>query len=494
MRATWRLPLLVRLSTPALQLLIATAAVSLLSLAAAAYGQPATAFGTVRVLLATEQQQVEVEAAGAHSGYVDGVRRFTTAASLSWPLTMADGELRGDGSAIGKTLLIRMDSGLLEFGGRRYRGALRLSATTEGIEVVNVLDIESYLRGVVPSEMAASWPLEALKAQAVAARSYTLTSLDPSARYDLCATDECQVYKGVATEHPRSDAAIAATAGIVVSYQGATARTYYHADSGGMIASSQEVWGGALPYLVARADAPTSTPHRAWVYRLDAAIVGASMNAAGVGVGTVQGLRVIRLSESGRVVELQVNGTNGSQVLRGSQLTGMARGWGLRSTRFTVQSGLTVRGDGWGHGVGMSQYGARALALAGAQVREGLSLAHEAGIERLATMDRPRSVLVAATGGSAIVAEVLELLAEPGSPVPVQAPYHPLNSLSSPAVAVRMRPRRPMRARAVISNVRCVTLAPRGSIFRISPLRWPTSSITRPSPPAPASSDPTAPA
>src|SRR5690606_14905545 len=115
-----------------------------------------------------------------------------------------------------------------------------------------------------------------------AARSYTLTSLAPSASYDLCATVDCQVYRGVEVEHPRTDTAIAATAGVVVTYGGATARTYYHADSGGMIASSQEVWGSALPYLVARADAPTSTPHRAWVYRLDPAVVGASMEAAGL--------------------------------------------------------------------------------------------------------------------------------------------------------------------------------------------------------------------
>src|SRR5690606_31588277 len=148
------------------------------------------------------------------------------------------------------------------------------------------------------------WPLEALKAQAVAARSYTMTSLDPAGRYDLCATDECQVYRGVETEHPRTDAAIAETAGIVVSYAGVTARTYYHADSGGTVASSAEVWGAATPYLLARADARASTPHRAWQARLDGAAVGRALAAAGVDVGQVNGLRVVSLSESGRVREL----------------------------------------------------------------------------------------------------------------------------------------------------------------------------------------------
>jgi stage II sporulation protein D len=318
----------------------------------------------VRVLLDTTST-LTVGATGAHTGSVDGVPRFSTAAALDWPVVASDGQLYVDGARIGSRLLLEADGSFLRVNGNRYRGAIRLQAQGDQIQVVNILDMESYLRGVVPSEMSALWPMEALKAQAVAARSYTLVSLDPQADYDLCATVDCQVYRGVEVEHPRTDSAVAATAGVVVTYGGAAARTYYHADSGGMIASSQEVWGSAVPYLVARADAVTTTPHRSWQSRLDAAVVGASMDAAGLGVGTVQGLRVVRLSESGRVLELEVTGTAGSRVVRGAQLTAMARGWGLKSTRFSVQGGLTVRGDGWGHGVGMSQYGARALAQAG---------------------------------------------------------------------------------------------------------------------------------
>lgn len=340
-----------------------------LTAVSSAFAQTTTAFGTVRVLLAVEPlatgEQLVVSAAGPHSGYVDGIRRFSTPAALAWPVSLADGVLLVDGREVGQTLLLKMDSGLLEFGGRRYRGALRLAVSGGRIEVVNVLDIESYLRGVVPSEMAASWPLEALKAQAVAARSYTLTSLDAGARYDLCATDECQVYKGVAAEHPRADAAIAATAGVVVSYDGVTARTYYHADSGGVVASSAEVWGSWSPYLLARTDAQANTPHRAWQVKLDGQAIGRSLAAAGYDLGTVTSMRVVALSESGRVSELEVVGSRGQRVLSGSQLTNQARGWGLKSMSFRVQGGLSVSGNGWGHGVGMSQYGARALANAG---------------------------------------------------------------------------------------------------------------------------------
>ncbi len=333
-------------------------------LATPALAQVGSGRDTVRVLLAVEPQ-VTVTAAGAHSGLVDGARRFSSPLALAWPVTQAGGQLYVDGSPVGESLTLRMDSGLIEYAGRRYRGGLRLRAVPGGVEVVNVLDVESYLRGVVPAEMSASWPLEALKAQAVAARSYTMTSLDPASDYDLCATQECQVYRGVAAEHPRTDAAIAATAGIVVTYGGATARTYYHADSGGKVASSAEVWGSWSPYLLARTDAQASTPHRAWQVRLDGQVVGSHLTAAGYDVGTVTALRVVSLSESGRVSELEVVGTRGARVLSGSLLTQQARGWGLKSMSFKVQGGLTVSGDGWGHGVGMSQYGARALATAG---------------------------------------------------------------------------------------------------------------------------------
>lgn len=318
----------------------------------------------VRVLLATAPS-VMVGADGAHRGSVDGVPRFATAFGLAWPVAARDGRLLVDGQAVGTRLTVEGDGSFVLFDGRRFRGAISLRADGDMVEVLNVLDIESYLRGVVPSEMSASWPMEALKAQAVAARSYTLASLDPGGRYDLCATVDCQVYRGVEAEHPRTDAAIAATAGVVVTYQGTTAKTYYHSDSGGVVASSQEVWGQPSPYLVAMQDVASSTPHRAWTYRLDPALVAASLRAVGVDVGTVQGVRVAALSESGRVSELEVHGTAGMRVLRGLRLRTLARGWGLRSMRFQVQGGLTVRGDGWGHGVGMSQYGARSLASSG---------------------------------------------------------------------------------------------------------------------------------
>ncbi len=329
----------------------------LLALACAATTQ---AQPLVRVLLADGVDAVDVAFDGPHRGAIDGAS-FETPFALVWPVRAQDGRLLVDGHDVGSTLDLAGDDGVT-WSGRRYRGTLRLLAEGQGLRVLNVLDLESYLRGVVPAEMQASWPREALRAQAVAARTYTLIHVDPARAYDVCATDECQVYRGRDAERPSTDAALTDTQGQVLTYAGDYARTYYHADSGGVIASAAEVWGGEIAYLQAFQDVESVGPHRVWTARLDPARIGASLGALGLGVGPVVRLGVLSTSASGRVIRAEVVGRDGRAVLDGASLRSALRGWGLKSTRFTMTGDLSVRGEGWGHGVGMSQYGARALA------------------------------------------------------------------------------------------------------------------------------------
>lgn len=336
----------------------ATLLALLATLLASAHAQP-----LVRVLLAEGSPDAVVAFAGPHRGAVDG-RPFATPFPLAWPVAAVGGRLLVDGHDVGQVLDLFGDDGVT-WDGRRYRGSLRLVADGDAVRVLNVVDLESYLRGVVPSEMMPSWPTEALRAQAVAARTYTLAYLDPEAAYDVCATDECQVYRGRDAEHPASDAAVADTAGEVLTFAGAIARTYYHADSGGVIASAAEVWGRDIAYLQAFQDVASDGPHAAWTVRLDGARLGASLRALGRDVGGVQRLVVLATSASGRVVRAEFVGSAGRTVLDGAALRSTLRGVGLKSTRFAMVGDLTARGEGWGHGVGMSQYGARALALQG---------------------------------------------------------------------------------------------------------------------------------
>lgn len=318
----------------------------------------------VRVLL-EETAALELHVPEAHTGLVDGVVRFRTDLPLTWPVEASGDNLLVDGSAIGRTLTFETGSGFVSWGGELYRGAISFVARDSRLLVINRLDLEDYLRGVVPAEMQASWPQEALKAQAIAARSYVLNSLEPQSDYDICATTHCQVYSGTALENPLSDQAIADTRGLVLTYGGTFARTYYHSDSGGVLASSSEVWGEDLPYLQARADVQADTPHRRWSFAIDPAQLASAVRAAGFEIGTPTGLTVLSFTASGRVDGLQVRGTSGTAQFHGNETTALLRGVGLKSTRLTVTGPLSVSGDGWGHGVGMSQYGARSLAHAG---------------------------------------------------------------------------------------------------------------------------------
>lgn len=334
-----------------------------LVLVVAVLGQ-AVAQTLVRVLLDERSGPVAVSMEGAHRGAFDG-RGFATPFSLAWPLVAVDGRVWVDGREVGRQVDLASDAGTVQWDGVRYRGSLRLLARGDTLVVLNVVELESYLRGVVPAEMQANWPLDALRAQAVAARTYTMVNLSATGTYDVCATADCQVYRGMAVEHPRTDQAIAETAGQVLTYEGAFARTYYHADSGGVIASSAEVWGMAIPYLSAFRDVGVVGPHSAWEARLDPAVVARHLAGAGYQVGTVQRVRVLGHSESGRVTGLEVTGSAGRVTLDPLTARRQARAWGLKSTLFQMTGDLSVRGAGWGHGVGMSQYGARALALQG---------------------------------------------------------------------------------------------------------------------------------
>jgi len=329
----------------------------LLSLLAGAQGQV-----LVRVLLA-DVATAAIRFDGPHRGSLDG-RPFETPLGLGWSAVAVGDRLWVDGRDAGRMLDLTSDDGF-NWGGRAYRGTVRLLADQGRVRVINALDLEAYLRGVVPAEMQASWPTEALRAQAVAARTYTLLHVDPRSDYDVCATVECQVYRGRSVEHPASDAAVTATAGEVLTYRGAFARTYYHADSGGVIASSAEVWGSEIPYLQAFQDVASGGPHASWTARLDPRGVAAHLAASGIQLGTLQRLRVLETSSSGRVVRAELVGSAGRAVLDGVRLRAQLRAWGLKSTRFVMTGDLVVRGEGWGHGVGMSQYGARTLALAG---------------------------------------------------------------------------------------------------------------------------------
>ena len=179
------------------------------------------------------------------------------------------------------------------FGGadRTYRGAIRVAAETGGLAAVNVLPLEDYLRGVVPSEMPSSWKPAALQAQAVAARSYALATAAPAGGlFDEFADTRSQAYGGILAERPETDAAIAATAGQILTYGGKVATTYFSSSSGGRTANVQEVFPNAqpTPYLVAVDDPyDAASPYHNWTLTLTGASIAHALGYGGTHLGAV---------------------------------------------------------------------------------------------------------------------------------------------------------------------------------------------------------------
>lgn len=214
--------------------------------------------------------------------------------------------------------------------GRPYRGQVEVAVVGSKLRVVNVVGLEAYLAGVVPDEVPPHWPAEALKAQAVVARSYALASRR-AGPFDLYADVRSQVYGGVAAEEPETTTAIGETAGQVLLYGGKVAQTFFFSTSGGRTASAADTWSGEpVPYLVSVEDPyDTASPHHTW------GPLGfpAAMLARKLGVkGRVLDVRS-EVNPSRRVNALTVVGEQGEKRLAGGEVRTRL---GLRSTWFRV--------------------------------------------------------------------------------------------------------------------------------------------------------------
>ncbi len=239
----------------------------------------------------------------------------------------------GEGYSFGHVAVVGCARAPLTFDGREYHGTLVLRSQGGGVSVVNGLSLDTYLRGVVPSESPSHWPLAALEAQAVAARSYALMQLKPSSWYDLVPTTADQVYGGVAAERPRSDRAVYATLGQVLMWDGQVARTYYSSSSGGRTESVQDAWPGAapIPYLRSVADPyDTYSPHHSWgPYNFSATRLSARL-----GLGSaIESVRVQR-DGSFRAEKVVFHLASGANVTRSADQ--VATSLRLLSTWFSI--------------------------------------------------------------------------------------------------------------------------------------------------------------
>lgn len=293
--------------------------------------------------------------------------------------------------------------GALRVDGRAYRGSLLIHAGARGITIVNVLDLEAYLLGVVPREIGAGRPaeeLEAVKAQAVAARTYAIRHMGRRSAqgFDVYATVQDQVYGGADDEDPVSTQAIQATRGEILVHGNEPIEAFYHSTCGGHTAAVDEVWSSEpRAYLQAVSDArpgggwycDTSNRFR-WTEQWDRASLLASLNQGLIEEGHTAGpvtrvefLGLTGRTQSGRAEALEVRSDAGVHRVPGDRVRRVLRPDPdriLNSAAITLYpqgdgevTGLRVDGQGWGHGIGMCQVGAMGRARDGHSYRDILS-------------------------------------------------------------------------------------------------------------------------
>lgn len=266
-------------------------------------------------------------------------------------------DAKGQRLSLGKTAKVKLSGKSLTVNGKRMtspvtvesQGNWRFNKTAysgkalfvahKALTVAELVDIEEYLRGVLKMEVSPSWPLEALKAQAVISRTYAYRNLgrfEPLG-FDLDDSVMSQVYRGVNAHDPKCDQAIRETRGMVLTYEGKPAQTFFHADSGGATTNVAYVWNEALPYLAGVPDPfPTNSRAARWKLTLSTREVSKAVAKMGKNVGTVKNIVIVSRDPFGRPNTLRFEGSKGKVTVKANQFRNAVGPSKLKSTWFGV--------------------------------------------------------------------------------------------------------------------------------------------------------------
>ena len=287
---------------------------------------------TVRVLIADGRPSVTIASAAPFT-VTDATGTITPVAAgeivLKPDLKVA---VNGKPKALpGPLVFTPAKTQTLTLDGKGYRGQLRAFPSPQGIQIVDLVALDQYILGVVPGEMPKEWPAAALQAQAVAARSYALASIVKNRDFDLYGDPRSQMYYGVAAESPATTAAVLATKGEILTYGGKVATTFYYSSSGGRTASSEDVFGLALPYLQSRPDPwDAVSPYHRWQPRSFTAATLAQAFGLSAPVVDV----IVEPTPSGRPASVTLVKKTGQKIpLKAADVRARL---GLRSTAFKI--------------------------------------------------------------------------------------------------------------------------------------------------------------
>ncbi len=253
---------------------------------------------------------------------------------------------------------------------KHFRGMLVIINGGTSLTVVNSIEIEQYIRGVLYHEISDKWPLEAIKAQAVATRTYALYSIEKFSARDYDATNDVysQVYGGKSAERYRTNLAVRNTKGEVLTYKGKIFPAFFHANSGGVTENASELWDIDLPPLKGGVESPYSvnSPHYRWRRNFRLKDIQEALNTHGYKIGLIKDIRVIERNKSGRVRKIEFEDRDGKKLtVEGKDFRDALGPNVLKSNMYNVEMKgyyVDLVGHGWGHGVGMCQWGAYNMA------------------------------------------------------------------------------------------------------------------------------------
>jgi stage II sporulation protein D len=253
---------------------------------------------------------------------------------------------------------------------QRYRNQIDILSTPKNkLLVVNVLDLQSYVSGVLYHEISYRWPMDAMEAQAVAARTYALYQMKQNKKqlYDVTNTTYSQVYGGRSAERYRTNIAVKRTRGEILTYRGEVLPAYFHSNCGGHTEDASELWKHDLPPLKGVVCGfCEGEPNYLWKRNFRSQDVQEKLNALGYKIGAINEITIVDRTNSGRVRNLKITARDGrSIVMSGNKFREAVGSKEIKSNKFEIEMKgyyFDLIGHGWGHGVRMCQWGAYGMA------------------------------------------------------------------------------------------------------------------------------------
>jgi len=262
--------------------------------------------------------------------------------------------------------------------GRRFRGNIQIIRNnSDKLAVINQIELEDYIKGILYHEVSHFWPMEALKAQAIVCRSYALYQAQENKAkdYDLTADIYSQVYGGSTSERYRTNEAVMETRGTVLEYENRIFPAYYHATCGGHTEDAAELWNiNIVPLRGVACNYCKDSPHSAWHYVLSLVEIKDKLDGAGFKlIGDIKDIRIAGRNKSGRVTNLEIESLQKKVIISVKDFRNIIGPNIIKSTNFSiniVEGDAVFEGWGWGHGVGMCQWGAYFMAKSGKTYEE----------------------------------------------------------------------------------------------------------------------------